>query len=177
MLNPKIDRRLVAGVSAAALVLMSLVACSFFDWSEEPPPPPPKKEVQLPADLTHEKNAAFLAQHSKEQGVTVTASGLQYREITAGSGAKPGPTSTVTVHYKGTLINGKQFDSSYGGEPARFPLNRVIKGWTEGLQLMREGGKAELVLPSNLGYGSRGAGSDIPPDQVLIFEVQLIDVE
>jgi FKBP-type peptidyl-prolyl cis-trans isomerase len=116
-----------------------------------------------------------LAANAKKAGVSVTASGLQYRELAAGTGKQPGPTSSVTVHYKGTFINGQEFDSSYKrGEPISFPLNGVIAGWTEGLQLMREGGKAELVIPHDLAYGAGRPG--IPPYQTLVFQVELIKV-
>ncbi len=118
---------------------------------------------------------AFLAENAKKPGIVTTASGLQYQVITEGSGATPGPTDNVTVHYQGTTLAGKEFDSSYKrGAPATFPLNRVIAGWTEGLQLMKEGGKSRLFIPSNLAYGERGAGRDIGPNSALIFEVELI---
>jgi len=107
--------------------------------------------------------------------VVTTASGLQYQVITEGAGASPSPTDNVTVHYQGTTIAGKEFDSSYKrGAPATFPLNRVIAGWTEGLQLMKEGGKSKFFIPSNLAYGERGAGRDIGPNSALIFDVELI---
>jgi FKBP-type peptidyl-prolyl cis-trans isomerase len=114
--------------------------------------------------------------NAQVDGVTMTASGLQIRHLTVGTGKKPGPRSTVTVHYTGTLINGKQFDSSVGGEPISFGLHQVIPGWTEGLQLMAVGGKAELTIPADLAYGSRGAGSDIPGGATLIFQVELLAV-
>ena len=118
---------------------------------------------------------AFLAENAKKPGVITTASGLQYQVITEGTGASPSPTDNVTVHYQGTTIAGKEFDSSYKhGAPATFPLNRVIPGWTEGLQLMKEGGKSRFFIPSNLAYGERGAGRDIGPNSALIFEVELI---
>lgn len=106
-----------------------------------------------------------------------TASGLKYKILTPGTGAQPTATSTVTCHYRGWLDNGKEFDSSYGGEPISFPLNRVIAGWTEGLQLIKEGGKIELEIPSNLGYGKRGAPPVIPADATLHFEVELFKVK
>jgi FKBP-type peptidyl-prolyl cis-trans isomerase FkpA len=135
-----------------------------------------EQEHDLSAELSPEKSVEYLATNAKKAGVTVTASGLQYRELTAGSGKQPGPTSNVTVHYKGTFINGKEFDSSYGrGEPITFPLTRVIAGWTEGLQLMKEGGKAELVIPQDLAYGPGRQG--IPPFQTLVFQVELIKVQ
>jgi FKBP-type peptidyl-prolyl cis-trans isomerase FkpA len=120
----------------------------------------------------------FLVDNGKKEGVQTTASGLQYKVIEPGSGAKPKATDTVNVHYSGKLINGKKFDSSYDrGEPISFPLNGVIAGWTEGLQLMPVGAKYELVIPAELGYGSRGAGGVIPPDATLIFEVELLGIK
>lgn len=121
---------------------------------------------------------AFLAENAKKPGVVTTASGLQYQIITEGTGATPSATDNVSVHYQGTTIDGKEFDSSYKrGAPATFPLNRVIPGWTEGLQLMKEGGKSKLFIPSNLAYGERGAGRDIGPNSALIFDVELIKVK
>ncbi|WP_293312099.1 FKBP-type peptidyl-prolyl cis-trans isomerase [Pedobacter sp. UBA5917] len=119
----------------------------------------------------------FLEQNKKRAGVQTTASGLQYEVLTAGTGVKPVATDSVLVHYKGTLLNGKQFDSSYDrGEPISFPLNRVIPGWTEGVQLMPAGSKYKFFIPYNLAYGERGAGADIPPYSTLIFEVELLKV-
>lgn len=124
-----------------------------------------------------ETGRAFLRENAKRPGVKTTASGLQYEVIHEGTGAKPSAEDVVKVHYAGTLIDGKEFDNSYKrGEPIEFPLNRVIKGWTEGLQLMREGGKYNLFIPYELGYGERGAGNDIPPYSTLIFEIELIKV-
>ena len=106
-----------------------------------------------------------------------TASGLQYKVVKEGTGKKPLATDKVKVHYKGTLLDGTVFDSSYDrGEPITFPLNGVIKGWTEGLQLMSEGSKYILYIPSDLGYGDRGAGAQIKPGATLIFEVELLEV-
>jgi FKBP-type peptidyl-prolyl cis-trans isomerase len=124
-----------------------------------------------------EKGAAFLEENGKEEGVITTESGLQYKVITQGDGAMPSDTSNVTVHYEGTLIDGTVFDSSYeNGDPVTFALNGVIPGWTEGLQLMSEGSTYMLYLPSQLGYGERGAGPTIPGNSVLIFKVELISV-
>jgi FKBP-type peptidyl-prolyl cis-trans isomerase len=137
-----------------------------------------KQEEEMAAELSSEKNAAFLADNAKKDGVKVTKTGLHFRQVKAGAGKKPGPTSKVTVHYTGALINGKVFDSSVSrGEPITFPLNRVIPGWTEGLQLMSEGEKAELVIPQDLGYGADGSPGAIPPYQTLVFQVELIKVE
>ncbi|WP_407942390.1 FKBP-type peptidyl-prolyl cis-trans isomerase [Methylomonas rapida] len=119
----------------------------------------------------------FLSDNAKNAGVVTTASGLQYLVFSEGTGGSPKATDNVTVHYKGTTIDGKEFDSSYSrGEPATFPLNRVIAGWTEGLQLMKEGAKYRFFIPSNLAYGERGAGRDIGPNSTLIFDVELIKV-
>ncbi len=120
----------------------------------------------------------FLAENAKKPGVTTTASGLQYEVITMGTGPKPGPTDKVTTHYHGTLINGTVFDSSVDrGQPASFPLDGVIKGWTEALQLMPVGSKWRLFLPYDLAYGERGAGGQIAPFSALIFEVELISID
>ena len=120
---------------------------------------------------------AFLAENAKKSGVTTLPSGLQYEVLTEGAGKKPGLGSSVTTHYHGTLINGTVFDSSYQrGQPATFPVNGVIAGWTEALQLMGEGSKYRLYIPSDLAYGKRGAGRDIPGDTALIFDVELIKV-
>jgi len=121
---------------------------------------------------------AFLAANAKKQGVVTLPSGLQYRVITEGKGKKPAATSTVSVNYRGTLLDGKEFDSSYKrGQPATFPVNGVIKGWTEALQLMKEGSKWELFIPPALAYGENGAGGVIPPSAALIFEVELLSVK
>jgi FKBP-type peptidyl-prolyl cis-trans isomerase FklB len=120
----------------------------------------------------------FLETNKKKEGVQTLPSGLQYKVLKAGAGKKPTATDTVTVHYRGTLIDGKEFDSSSRrGKPATFPVNGVIPGWTEALQLMEEGAKWELFIPSNLAYGERSAGGDIGPNATLIFEVELISIE
>lgn len=125
-----------------------------------------------------ETGKAFLADNATQPGVVTTPSGLQYLVLRAGEGVSPKAKDTVVVNYRGTLINGVEFDSSYlaGREPAEFPLKRVIKGWTEGLQLMQEGAKFRFFIPSELAYGKRGAGIDIGPNETLIFEVELLKV-
>ena len=124
-----------------------------------------------------EIGAKFLEENGKKEGVHTTASGLQYIIDKEGTGKQPTATDNVTVHYTGRLLDGKVFDSSVArGEPATFPLNRVIPGWTEGLQLMKEGAKYTFFIPSDLAYGAQGAGRDIPPHSTLIFEVELIKV-
>jgi FKBP-type peptidyl-prolyl cis-trans isomerase FklB len=121
---------------------------------------------------------AFLAENAGKEGVKTTDSGLQYKVITAGEGKTPQKSDKVTVHYRGTLIDGSEFDSSYSrNKPATFGVGQVIPGWTEALQLMKEGDKWEIYLPSKLGYGERGAGAKIPPNSTLIFEVELISVD
>jgi FKBP-type peptidyl-prolyl cis-trans isomerase FklB len=125
-----------------------------------------------------EEGAVFLSQNKKRPGVIQTPSGLQYEIITAGNGLKPTAADTVVCHYKGTLLNGKEFDNSYNrGEPISFPVSGVIRGWTEAVQLMPKGSKWKLYIPSDLAYGDRGAGQDIPPGATLIFEVELVDVK
>ncbi|MDX8413868.1 MAG: FKBP-type peptidyl-prolyl cis-trans isomerase [Mariprofundales bacterium] len=126
------------------------------------------------------KNAGieFLAENAKKDGVKNTASGLQYTILREGDGERPKASDTVKVNYKGTLLDGTTFDSSYDrGEPISFPLNGVIKGWTEGLQLIKVGGKIRLFIPSDLAYGSRGAGGKIGPNATLIFDVELLAIE
>lgn len=119
----------------------------------------------------------FLAKNKSVEGVQVTASGLHYQVLKAGKGRKPKGRDTVKVHYVGTLIDGTKFDSSVDrDEPAVFPVGAVIQGWVEGLQLMDEGSKARFVIPSELAYGERGAGDDIGPDEVLVFEVELLEI-
>jgi FKBP-type peptidyl-prolyl cis-trans isomerase FklB len=124
-----------------------------------------------------EKGKAFLEANKSKEGIVTTESGLQYKILKKGTGASPKPTDTVKCNYKGTTIDGEEFDSSYKrGEAATFALNRVIKGWTEGLQLMKEGGKWEFFVPPELAYGERGAGQNIGPNEVLIFEVELLEI-
>jgi FKBP-type peptidyl-prolyl cis-trans isomerase FkpA len=140
-------------IAASVMTLLTSVSCSLFAQD------------------------ATLAAAAKEPNAKVTATGLVIRTLTEGKGAQPSATSTVKVHYKGTFPDGKEFDSSYKrGEPIEFPLNRVIKCWTEGVAMMKVGGTAKLTCPSTIAYGANGAGSTIPPNATLIFEVELIAV-
>ncbi|HEX2617461.1 MAG TPA: FKBP-type peptidyl-prolyl cis-trans isomerase [Flavobacteriales bacterium] len=129
------------------------------------------------AELNLKKGQEWLAANGKKPGVVTTSTGLQYEVITPGAGAKPTTESQVEVHYRGTLTNGQEFDSSYKrGQPAQFALNGVIPGWTEVLQLMSEGAKWKVYIPSELAYGSRGMGNDIPGNSVLVFDIELLKV-
>ena len=120
----------------------------------------------------------FLAENKKKEGVKTTASGLQYKVVKEGAGESPKATDVVEVHYRGKLLNGTEFDSSYErNEPTKFPVNRVIPGWTEALQMMKKGAKYELWIPADLAYGERGAGREIGPNETLNFEVELLDVK
>ena len=131
----------------------------------------------LMAQTALEKGEAYLHENGKKEGVHTTASGLQYKVLKEGAGRSPKATDTVKVNYRGTLLDGTEFDSSYKrNQPIEFALNQVIPGWTEGVQLMKEGAKYEFVIPSKLAYGRRGAGGVIGPDETLIFEVELLSV-
>ncbi|MDY6977919.1 MAG: FKBP-type peptidyl-prolyl cis-trans isomerase, partial [Pseudomonadota bacterium] len=128
------------------------------------------------AEKNIEAGLAYLEENGKKEGVTTTESGLQYEVLEEGEGASPEATDMVKVHYRGTLLDGTEFDSSYKrGEPAEFPLNRVIAGWTEGVQLMKEGAKYRFHIPSELAYGARSTGA-ITPNSTLIFDVELLEV-
>ena len=143
-----------------------------------------KKEILSPKKIQNDPSSSFtnqkvnLANQTTEEFIK-TSSGLKYRILNEGSGTdSPGPESVVSVHYIGKLNNGLEFDSSYKrNQPASFPVNGVIRGWTEALQLMKEGDKWELIIPPELGYGSKGAGNIIPPDSTLIFEVELLEIK
>ncbi|UJF24010.1 FKBP-type peptidyl-prolyl cis-trans isomerase [Suttonella sp. R2A3] len=136
-----------------------------------------EKEVAEIAEKNREEGEAFLAENKEKEGVEVTESGLQYKMLEEGEGAQPDPASDVTVNYEGRLIDGTVFDSSYErGEPVSFTLDRVISGWQEGLQLMKEGSKYTFFIPSNLAYGENGAGAQVPPNATLVFDVELISV-
>ncbi|MEX2436146.1 MAG: FKBP-type peptidyl-prolyl cis-trans isomerase [Balneolaceae bacterium] len=137
------------------------------------------QQMEAESEVNREEASQFLEVNAENEDITVTDSGLQYRVLEEGSGESPGPEDEVEVHYRGTLLDGEEFDSSYSrNETATFPLNRVIPGWTEGLQLMTEGSKYEFFIPSDLAYGSNPPpGSIIPPGAVLVFEVELIDIK
>lgn len=135
-----------------------------------------EQQVEAMSEANLKSGEAFLAENAKKDGVTVTASGLQYRVITEGAGDAPKATDTVKVHYEGRLISGDVFDSSIArGEPVSFPLNGVIPGWSEGVQLMKVGSKFEFTIPSALAYGPSGTGP-IPPNSVLVFDVELLEI-
>ncbi len=137
-----------------------------------------QEQAKAVAEKNKKDGEAFLAANKKKEGVITMPSGLQYKVLTPGKGKSPKATDTVTVHYKGTTIDGTEFDSSYKrGKPASFPLNQVIAGWTEAVQLMKEGAKWELYIPSNLAYGERGAGASIGGNATLIFEVELLSIK
>ncbi len=134
-------------------------------------------EMAAEAAVNAEKAEAFLAENAKQEGVVTLESGLQYKVLGSGEGKAPGAESKVEVHYRGTLIDGTEFDSSYKrGEPASFPVNGVIPGWTEALKLMKEGDKWQLAIPPKLAYGERGAPPVIPGNSALVFEVELLKI-
>lgn len=137
-----------------------------------------KEERDAKATTAKDAGEKFLAENGKKDGVKTTASGLQYEVITEGKGERPTKDDKVTVHYKGTLLDGSEFDSSYSrNQPITFPLGNVIAGWTEGVQLMTPGSRYKFYIPSSLGYGERGAGAKIGPNETLVFEVELISFE
>lgn len=137
-----------------------------------------QKQQEEAGKAIREEGEKFLAENAAKEGVTVLPSGLQYTVIKEGEGRKPKATDKVKCHYEGTLTNGQVFDSSYRrGEPAVFPLNGVIAGWTEGVQLMSEGSKYRFFIPYHLAYGERGAGQAIPPYAALVFDVELLSIE
>ena len=137
-----------------------------------------REQQEVAGKAAREAGENFLAENAKREGVKVTETGLQYEVLTPALGIKPTPTDTVTCHYEGRLIDGTVFDSSYRrGEPASFPLQGVIRGWTEGLQLMSIGSKFRFFIPFELAYGAQGAGGSIPPYAALIFDVELLGIE
>jgi FKBP-type peptidyl-prolyl cis-trans isomerase len=158
----KFPAAFVAAVAAAIWALPLTASAA------EPAPP-----TTDPA-LSAQANADYLAANAKKKGVIVKPDGLQIRMLQNGFGSRPTATDSVEVHYTGALINGKVFDGTSPGLPATFKVNQVIPGWIEALQLMREGDHWQLVIPSNIGYGARGAGKSIPPDQTLVFDITLV---
>ncbi|MBE2895058.1 FKBP-type peptidyl-prolyl cis-trans isomerase [Spirabiliibacterium falconis] len=133
-------------------------------------------KIEADAKAAEEQGAKFRAEYAKKDGVKQTKSGLLYKIEKAGSGDVVTPEDTVKVHYKGTLVNGQEFDSSYTrGEPVEFQLNKLVKGWVEGIPLIKKGGKIQLVVPPELGYGAQATGS-IPPNSTLVFDIELLDV-
>jgi FKBP-type peptidyl-prolyl cis-trans isomerase FklB len=135
-------------------------------------------ERKIAGEKAKKEGDAFLAANKTKDGVKTLPDGLQYKVLAEGKGAQPKPTDQVTVNYRGTLIDGTEFDSSYKrGEPATFPVNEVIKGWTEALPMMKTGSKWQLFVPADLAYGEKGAGRDIPPNATLVFEVELLGVK
>ena len=137
-----------------------------------------EEEKRQISEKNRREGEAFLAENGKKEGVKTLPSGLQYRILTEGSGKTPKATDTVTVNYRGTFLDGKEFDSSYSrGKPADLSVSQVIPGWTEALQLMTVGSKWQLVIPANLAYGERGAGNAIGPNATLIFEIELISIK
>ena len=165
--------RILIGASAT----LALAACAT--------PPAPAVDYDFSGEATQANwdagNAAYMSWNALKPGWTTTPSGLQYRRVGRAhpEGRQPSATDTVSVHYRGTFVDGREFDSSYArNEPAEFPLNRVIKGWTEGVGLMREGEKYEFVIPASLGYGERWVGGDeLPPNSTLRFTVELLEVK
>lgn len=137
-----------------------------------------KEQAMIKFKVQKEEGENFLAENAKKEGITTLPSGLQYTVITPADGPKPTAANQVTVHYKGTLLDGSEFDSSYSrNEPATFGLGQVIKGWTEGVQLMSVGAKYKFFIPYDLAYGERGTGQSIPPFAALIFEVELLEIK
>ncbi|MFN3931726.1 MAG: FKBP-type peptidyl-prolyl cis-trans isomerase [Brevundimonas sp.] len=163
-------------IALAAAAALTLAACASA---------PPASDLDFSGTTSQANwdagNAAYLTLNAARSGWTTTASGLQYRRVGGAkpSGRQPAATDTVKVHYRGTFVDGREFDSSYArNEPAEFPLNRVIKGWTEGVGLMREGETFEFVIPAALGYGERWVGGDeLPPNSTLLFTVELLEVK
>lgn len=159
---------------SAAIMAVALSAWPVAAFAAAPPAAPPAAAAAPNPALSAQANAAYLAANAAKKGVIVKPDGLQIRIVQSGFGKRPAAADSVEVYYTGSLINGQVFDGTSPGLPATFKVNQVIPGWTEALQLMREGDHWQLVIPSNLGYGPRGAGSAIPPDQVLVFDMTLV---
>jgi len=173
-------RRLLCAALGAAVILASAFEGCVHEKGETENSENKKDETVKSEPVKSEmtKGEKFLAENKTKEGVKTTPSGLQYKVLKEGAGKNPAATDTVVCNYRGTLLDGTEFDSSYKrGEPAEFPLSRVIAGWTEGVQLMKEGSKYQFFIPSSLAYGTRGAGGTIGPDETLIFEIELIKVK
>jgi len=167
-----------AGISGAKPVLAEQEIQQTIDGLQKSVAAKQAERFKEAAAKNKEAGAKFLAENAKKEGVVVLPSGLQYRIIKAGTGPMPKATNRVKVNYRGTLIDGTEFDSSYKrGEPAEFHVDKVIAGWTEALEHMETGSKWELFIPANLAYGERGAGPKIGPDAALVFEVELLSIE
>lgn len=163
---------------AIAILGASLLCATAYAEDMQAASPSTEGQSQMQSTDAKKAGDAFLAANKAKPGVVTTSSGLQYKVLTPGNGQKPTATDVVTVDYAGTLINGKEFDSSYKrGEPATFPVNGVIPGWTEALQLMNKGSTWELYIPASLAYGDQGAPPVIGPNETLVFKVHLIDVK
>ena len=175
--------RMMAAAATVCAAGLMLAGCNQQQASNEPPKAAePGAQATAPAgkaaDISPESNKKFLDENAKKAGVKVTADGLQYRVIKAGTGKSPtAPTDNVTVTYKGSLITGQVFDQTQDGMPATFPAGQLIPGWVEALQMMKVGDEWEIVIPSALGYGEQGAGGVIPPNQTLVFQMALLKVE
>lgn len=180
-INGELVKRGMEDVFQNRTKLMSLEACNNFLQQQMQAMNEKKNHESMgKADEEKAKGAAFLAENKKRAGVTALPNGLQYEVLKAGdpNGLKPHPTDTVVVHYTGTLIDGTKFDSSVDrGQPATFPLNGVIRGWTEILQLIPKGSKWKVFIPSDLAYGDQGAGGVIKPGSTLIFDIELLDIK
>jgi FKBP-type peptidyl-prolyl cis-trans isomerase len=172
-----INKGLAAGLSGAKAMLTDEEMQSTMQAFQQQVQGQQQAKQKVLGEKNKTEGEAFLAKNKARPGVKTTASGLQYEVLKEGTGASPKPTDTVTVNYKGTLMDGTTFDSSYDrGQPATFVLNQVIPGWTEGVQLMKPGAKYKFYLPANLGYGEQGAGGVIGPNAPLVFEVELLSV-
>lgn len=164
-------------LATISLMIMGLLCANTYAAETQNMPSNNQMQMQAPVDQAKKAGEAFMIANKKKPGVVTLPDGLQYKVLTQGNGPTPTDTDTVTVDYAGTLINGTEFDSSYKrGQPATFPVNGVIAGWTEALKLMKVGSTWELYIPSSLAYGDQGAPPAIGPNETLIFKVKLIAI-